>query len=449
MFSDFIYGVSCLFKHSSQITAGSKFGIDIETCPLSKQIPFVARLLISQSHTFYTFLIFYFREFTFLCILIGHYFFISLPANIMTHCLKSTRWLDRRIIDLLHIEHPIIQAPMAGANDSRLAIAVANVGGLGSIPCATFSPEKIEQEVKMFRAASSSPLNLNFFAHKMPVRDDKKENEWKESLRAYYDELGVPFETTVPSVNRAPFDEGLCSLVEKLRPEVVSFHFGLPVPDLVHRVKATGATIISSATTVEEAMWLEKNGCDAIIATGFEAGGHRGMFLTEDLLTQVGTISLVSQIVDRVSVPVIAAGGIGDARGIAAAMTLGASGVQLGTAYLFTPEAITSPAHYQALRTRNSSQTAVTNIFTGRPARGIVNRVMKEMGPMTPLAPPFPLAGGALAPLREACPEEFSSLWAGQGFPLGIELPAAELTRQFIHKTLDVLNLHEKSQTDS
>jgi nitronate monooxygenase len=232
----------------------------------------------------------------------------------------------------------------------------------------------------------------------------------------------------------------MCDLVVELKPEVVSFHFGLPEKELLDRVKATGAKILSSATTVAEARWLERQGCDAIIAQGYDAGGHRGMFLTQNISTQVGTMSLVPQVVDAVSVPVIATGGIADARGIAAALALGASAVQLGTAYLFCPEATIGPVHRQALRRATDDQTAVTNVFSGRPARGIVNRIIREVGPISELAPPFPLASGAIAPLRlkseAAGSEDFAQMWSGQSAPLGRELPAGELTKRLAAETL-------------
>ncbi|UVJ46067.1 nitronate monooxygenase family protein [Pseudomonas sp. LS1212] len=354
------------------------------------------------------------------------------------------RWPDTRILDLLGIELPILQAPMAGATGSAMAIAVSNAGGLGSLPCATLSHEQIRQELLAFSQASSGPLNVNFFCHQAPAADAQRDARWKESLKNYYRELGADFDAPTPVSSRAPFDDAACALVEEFRPAVVSFHFGLPQPHLLDRVKATGAKVLSSATTVDEAIWLEQHGCDAIIAMGYEAGGHRGMFLSEDLGTQVGTLALVPQIVDAVKVPVIAAGGIGDARGIVAAFALGAAAVQLGTAYLFCPEAKISPAHRQALGTAKESETALTNLFTGRPARGINTRIMRELGPMSPDAPAFPLAGGALMPLRAiaepAGSSDFSNLWSGQALRLGMELPAAELTRKLASEALAKLS---------
>ncbi|KIU51551.1 2-nitropropane dioxygenase [Pseudomonas putida] len=355
-----------------------------------------------------------------------------------------SQWPDPRILDLLGIELPIIQAPMAGATGSAMAIAVSNAGGLGSLPCAMLTPEQIRQEIATFSQASRGPLNLNFFCHRPPATDGERAIRWKQALKPYYEEVGADFGATTPVSNRAPFDEAGCALVEDCKPAVVSFHFGLPAPELLGRVKASGAKVLSSATTVEEARWLEAHGCDAIIAMGYEAGGHRGMFLSDDLTTQIGTLALVPQVADAVKVPVIAAGGIGDARGVVAAFALGASAVQVGTAYLFCPEAKVSAAHRQALHSAQASDTALTNLFTGRPARGINTRIMRELGPMSPLAPAFPLAGGALMPLRAISEpqgnSDFSNLWAGQALRLGQALPAAELTRQLAEKALALMS---------
>jgi nitronate monooxygenase len=224
---------------------------------------------------------------------------------------------------------------------------------------------------------------------------------------------------------------------------VVSFHFGLPNADLVKRVKAAGCLVISSATTVDEARWLEERGVDAVIAQGSEAGGHRGMFLSDDVAAQVGTFALVPQVVDAVKVPVIAAGGVTDARGIAAALALGAAGVQIGTAYLFAPESKISAPHRAALKSARDDGTAITNVMTGRPARGLYNRLMRELGPINDIAPAFPLAAGALAPLKAkaeaAGSGEFTALWAGQAAALGRELPSRKLTRQLAEDAMERL----------
>ncbi|MBC3411041.1 nitronate monooxygenase [Pseudomonas sp. SWRI51] len=352
-------------------------------------------------------------------------------------------WHDRRILDLLGIELPILQAPMAGASGAAMAIAVGNAGGLGALPCAMLTEAQVRAEIATLRSACQGPLNLNFFCHQPPQPAPEHDARWKQALKPYYDEVGADFEAPTPVSNRAPFDEQACCLIEELRPEVVSFHFGLPEATLLQRVKASGAKVLSSATTVEEAVWLEQQGCDAIIAMGYEAGGHRGMFLSRDITSQIGTFALVPQIADAVKVPVIAAGGIADHRGLLAALALGASAVQIGTAYLFCPEAKVSPAHRRALDTASASDTALTNLFTGRPARGINNRIMRELGPMSPLAPSFPLAGGALRPLRAITDpqgkSDFSNLWAGQALRLGRPMGAEVLTRDIAGKALRTL----------
>lgn len=343
-------------------------------------------------------------------------------------------WKDRRFLDLAGVDLPIIQAPMAGANGADMVIAAAQAGGLGSLPCAMLSTIKIRAEIAVIRQRTDQPINLNFFCHTPPRPNPDGQAAWKSHLSGYYKELGLDGEASAPAANRAPFDTAMCEIVEDVRPGIVSFHFGLPEPTLLDRVKAAGCRVLSSATTVEEARWLEAHGCDAIIAQGYEAGGHRGMFLTTDTATQVGTMALVPQIVDAVALPVIASGGIGDGRGVAAAFMLGAAAVQVGTAYLFTAETLISDLHQAALA--SDDKTALTNLFSGRPARGILNRVMREVGPMSELAPAFPTAGSALAPLKAASEAhgkaDFSSLWSGQAAGLGRDMSAEDLTRKLM-----------------
>ena len=343
-------------------------------------------------------------------------------------------WPDRRLLDLVGIELPIVQAPMAGATGSAMAIAASEAGGLGSLPCAMLDAAKIRAEIGIIRQQTAKPLNVNFFCHEPAALDAERAAAWKKRLAPYYQEFGLDESAAAPAVNRAPFDAAMCGIVEECKPEVVSFHFGLPAAALLRRVKTTGAVVLSSATTVAEARWLEDNGCDAVIAQGCEAGGHRGMFMTDDIATQAGTFALLPQVVDAVKLPVIAAGGIADGRGMAAAFALGAAGVQIGTAYLFTPESLISELHRAALRDARDDGTALTNLFSGRPARGLMNRVMREVGPMSDAAPAFPTAGGALAPLKAkaeaAGSSDFSSLWSGQAASLGRETGAGDLTRQ-------------------
>jgi nitronate monooxygenase len=342
-------------------------------------------------------------------------------------------WPDRRLLDLFRIEFPIVLAPMAGVMDTNLAIAAAQGGALGSLPCAMLSVEKAREQVNIMRQRVSAPVNMNFFCHKPVDSDPRREAGWKQRLGSYYDEHGLDPAAPINAANRAPFDEAMCELVEELKPEVVSFHFGLPDQALLKRVKAAGCIVISSATIVREAIWLEENGADAIIAQGAEAGGHRGMFLTENIAEQPGTFALVPQVVDAVKVPVIAAGGIADGRGIAAAFALGAAGVQIGTTYLRCPESTVIVPARTALAQARDDSTVITNVMTGRPARGIANRVMREVGPVSADAPAFPHAATGLAPLKAAAEKlgkvDFTNLWAGQAVRLGREMPAAELTR--------------------
>ncbi|HEX5006815.1 MAG TPA: nitronate monooxygenase [Hyphomonadaceae bacterium] len=328
---------------------------------------------------------------------------------------------------------PLLQAPMAGSSGVRLAVAVNEAGGLGSLPCALLSADGIRKAVADYRSRTVGPINLNFFAHEDPVADATREAAWIGRLKPYYEGFGVAPPEAL-GTGRGRFDDALCAVVEDVQPDVVSFHFGIPDEDLMNRVHAAGAKILSSATTVDEARYLEDHGCDAIIAQGVEAGGHRGMFLSEDIATQIGTMSLTPLVVDAVRVPVIAAGGIGDRRGIAAALALGASGVQIGTAYLRCPESDTTAAHRAGLAMRGP--TALTNVFTGRPARSIVNRFVREQGPMSADVPAFPRAVGASAPLRAAAEArgetDFSPLWAGESFPLSREASAAEVTAELM-----------------
>jgi nitronate monooxygenase len=340
------------------------------------------------------------------------------------------------ITGLLGIELPIVQAPMAGVQGSALAVAVSDAGGLGSLPCAMLSLDAMRSELSALTATTARPLNVNFFCHVPPSPDAEREAAWRNVLRPYYDELRVDADDVPAAGGRRPFSHEAADVLSEFKPPVVSFHFGLPAPDLLQRVRAWGARVISSATTVDEARWLEAHGADAIIAQGLEAGGHRGHFLSDDLTRQLGTFALVPQIVNAVAVPVIAAGGIADAAGVAAALALGAAAVQIGTAYMLCPEATTGAVHRAQLASDAAGHTALTNVLTGRPARGIVNRVIREIGPMNPAAPQFPLAAAAMFPLRAKAEADgrgdFSPLWAGQN-PSGCKaIPAADLTHQLI-----------------
>jgi nitronate monooxygenase len=340
--------------------------------------------------------------------------------------------MDTRIVERFGIELPVIQAPMAGANGPEMVIAVSEAGGLGSLPGALYTPQQLGEALASVRAGTRRPINVNFFAYAPAPEDAAKQKAWRERLAPYYAELGLDAGANPATNRRASFDEAYCAIVERFRPEVVSFHFGLPAEALVARVKRVGAKVIASATTVAEARWLEARGVDAVIAMGVEAGGHRGNFLTDDMATQTGASTLVAEVVDAVRVPVIAAGGIVDRSDVVAALALGASAVQVGTAYLFTPEARIHPVYRAALNARDRP-TAITNVFSGRPARGIVNRLMRDLGAMSDLPPPFPTAADAVAPLRRAAEaagrDDFSPLWAGESFARAQPMSAAALTR--------------------
>ena len=334
---------------------------------------------------------------------------------------------------LLGIELPIIQAPMAGYQGSALTVAVSNAGGLGSLPCAMLTLDVLKRELTAIRAQTDKPFNVNFFCHVPPTASEEREARWRQALAPYYAEFGID-PTTIPAgPGRMPFTAEVADVIAEFKPPIVSFHFGLPSPELMARVRSWGAKIISSATTVDEARWLEAHGVDAVIAQGLEAGGHRGIFLSSDLTTQVGTFALLPQIVRAVKVPVIAAGGIADAAGVKAALSLGAIAAQVGTAYMLCPEATTSVPHRAALKSEAAHHTALTNLFTGRPARGIINRVMRELGSISAGAPEFPLATAAMAPLRAAAEKlgsgDFSPLWSGQNTSGCKEISAAALTR--------------------
>lgn len=360
-------------------------------------------------------------------------------------------WPDRRLIELFKIELPIVQAPMAGATDWELAVAVAEAGALGSLPCAMLNARQIREQMAKIRAHTKKPINLNFFCHTPPVLNNAREARWRERLAPYYRELGIDPAAPIPSSNRTAFDSVMCDVVEETKPEVVSFHFGLPEPKLLQRIKAAGFLVMSSATTAGEARWLEARGVDAVIAQGYEAGGHRGIFLSDDIATQAGTFALVPQIVDAVKVPVVAAGAVADARGIAAAFALGAAGVQIGTAYLWCPESKISEPHRAALKSAREDATAVTNLMTGRPARGIINRLMREIGPISDVAPEFPLAAGALAPLRAKAEAQgsgdFSPMWAGQAAALGRAIPAGQLTKMLAAEALEQMRAPARSRS--
>ena len=354
----------------------------------------------------------------------------SIKVSAMSHVFKR-----------LGLAAPIFQAPMAGAQNHRLALAVCQAGGLGALPAAMLSPDALLAELQALTAATGAPYNVNFFCHTPPTLTPEAQMRWQQALAPYYREFGLDPSQMPSGPGRVPFAHDSADVLEAFRPAVVSFHFGLPAPDLLARVKSWGSLVVSSATTVDEARWLQAHGADLVIAQGLEAGGHRGMFLTSDLSTQIGTMALLPQIVHAVDVPVIAAGGVGSDQSVAAAKLLGAAGVQIGTAYLCSHEASTSALHRAALLSPAAQHTALTTLFSGRPARGIVNRLMRELGPLNAAAPAFPLATAAIAPLRAAAEaqglSDFTPLWSGQNASNARSLSAADITRGFVQAWLN------------
>lgn len=334
------------------------------------------------------------------------------------------------LLKRLGIARPILQAPMAGAQDHRLAVAVARAGGLGALPAAALTADALVEEIRRFRQAADAPLNLNFFCHRPPRPDAEALERWHARLRPLYAREGLDPSHIPTGAGRQPLDESGLAVLRAHRPEVVSFHFGLPEPALLDAVKATGAVVLSTATTVAEARWLQAHGADAVIAQGLEAGGHRGHFLCDDLALQSGLIALLPQVVAAVSLPVIAAGGIATAAAVSACQALGASAVQIGTALLLAPEATPSAVHRAALRRAAERPTELTRLFTGRPARGLRNGLMRDLDPLHPDAPAFPLATAALAPLRQHAEaqgrDDYTPLWAGQAAALASPAPAAD-----------------------
>ncbi|GAB5368776.1 hypothetical protein AAMO2058_001349000 [Amorphochlora amoebiformis] len=355
----------------------------------------------------------------------------------------------KTLLKRLKISKAIIQAPMLGVNDSALAIGVSRAGGLGSLPCASLTADELRREVAIMRDAKVQSVHLNFFSHKPSRPNIRPQEIWKDVLQQFYDKEGLKAPEPKLENGRKPFDSNMCDVVEELRPEVVSFHFGLPEESLLTRVKRSGAYVLSSATTVAEARYLRDHGADGIIAQGFEAGGHRGMFLTSDTSTQVGTMALVPMVVREVSpIPVIAAGGISDGRGILAALSLGAAAAQIGSSYLLCPEAKITQVHRNHVKKAIDHDTCLTNIFSGRPARGIACDLIRKIGPISNSAPPFPTAGFALKPLQKHTEAvnrgDYSQMWCGQAVGLRSEdegVSAEEMTLKLHAEMLEALQM--------
>ncbi|NQU56396.1 MAG: nitronate monooxygenase [Rhodospirillales bacterium] len=351
-------------------------------------------------------------------------------------------WKSNKLTEILGLEVPIIQAPMAGSTTPELVCAVTNAGGLGSLGCAFYDAGQIASECQTMRATTNGAYNLNFFVHQEPGPGGEKGEATRETLRAYYEEFGLG-DVPAAVASSPSFDQAQLDAVLAAAPPIVSFHFGVPAADVMRAIKDIGAVILSTATTVSEARKLEDAGCDAVIAQGYEAGGHRGTFAPPYETGNVGTLSLVPQVVDAIDVPVIAAGGIADGRGIAAALALGASGVQIGTAFLTCPESAAHAVYRDALMNARDDETRLTSAFSGRPARGLENRYLKEMAGKEESLPGFPILNTLTGPLRKASAEagkgDFMSLWSGQSAALSKALPAAELLQTLVRETDAVL----------
>lgn len=341
-------------------------------------------------------------------------------------------WPYTPLLDLLSIDHPIIQAPMAGTTTPALAAAVSNAGGMGSLGCAFMPRERTGEEIAKTMMATNRSINVNFFVHEPPGDDAAKNAATKDLVQPYFDELGLGEMPAVEPTN-FPFDEDMMDVMLELRPKVVSFHFGLPAQHMVQALKEAGIVILSSATTVSEAVILADGGVDAVIAQGWEAGGHRGTFASTMDAARVGTMALVPQIVDAVSIPVIAA-----------AFALGAAGVQPGTAFLTTEEASTPAVYRKALLEASDEDTRLTRAFSGRPARGLSNRYIEDMAAHDENLPDFPLLNTVTGPLRKASAEagspDFVALWSGQAMSLNRTLPAAELMEKLVEESLAIID---------
>jgi nitronate monooxygenase len=350
-------------------------------------------------------------------------------------------WPKSDLTDLLKIRHPVIQAPMAGSATVALAAAVSNTGGLGSLGLATTPLDKVRSEVCTLQTVTRNPFNLNFFVHEMPQGNKESEALTRKRLEPFYECAGLDQKPVSSAPPFGVFDKETVALLLELQPAVVSFHFGLPEASLLNPLKDAGCIILCSATTVAEAKMLESDGADAVIAQGWEAGGHRAGFDRTPDDFGIGTMALVPQIVDAVNLPVIAAGGIADGRGIAAAFALGASGVQMGTAFLSCPEASVSDVHRSAIRNATEQDTRLTSAFSGRPARAKNNRYIETLAEHRQQFPDFPLMYNFIDPLRKKDTRnlDYQFLLYGQAARLNRDLPASELLATLVEEALDII----------
>ena len=333
---------------------------------------------------------------------------------------------------------PIVQGPMAGADTARLAAAVSQAGGLGMLGCGMRSPSAMREAAAEVRRLTAQPFGINLFVQETPTPDPATVAQALEQLAPLYAQWGL--QPSVPARWCEDFGAQFETLLE-LRPAFASFTFGILDAAQVQRLHAAGCTVIGTATTVQEALAWAEVGADAVCASGLEAGGHRGTFLGDFTAAQVGTLALVPQCVDALApqgVAVIAAGGIMDGRGMAAAQALGAQAVQMGTAFLACPESGIGPAYRAALARADATQTRLTRSFSGRPARGITNAMMARLQPLEHTWPAYPVHNALMGPVRRAAAEAddsgYLALWAGQGVAAARALPAAALVQELVRE---------------
>lgn len=344
------------------------------------------------------------------------------------------------VLSLLSVVHPIIQAPMVGVSTPRLAAAVSNAGALGSIGIGASTARQAQEMIVATRALTDKPFNVNLFCHRTAAPDPAREAAWLDYLRPYFEEFGATPPAVLTEIYKSFNDDpATLDVLLQERPAVVSFHFGLPPVEWIQSLRNAGIVTLGCATTPDEARQIEAAGVDAIIAQGAEAGGHRGVFEPERGDRQLGTFALINLIAHQSRLPIIAAGGIMDGKGIAAALALGAAAVQLGTAFVLSPESSANEAYRAALKSDRSHQTQITRAISGRAARGIANRMYTEIDrPSAPALPDYPIAYDAAKALNAAAMVrgnyDFAVQWAGQGAPLARAMPAGELVELLVRE---------------
>jgi nitronate monooxygenase len=341
----------------------------------------------------------------------------------------------------LAIRHPLIQAPMAGVSTPRLAAAVSEAGALGSLGTAAAAVDEIAAQIRQTRELTAQPFNVNLFCHAPAVADAAREADWLAYLTPEFRRFGAQPPATLREIYRSALgNDELLAVLLALRPAVVSFHFGLPDSGWIPALREAGIVTLVCVTDPDEAVLAERAGADVLVAQGYEAGGHRGIFdPARD--ARIGTFALVRLLARRFTLPVVAAGGIMDGSGIAAALQLGAAAVQMGTAFILCPESAAGAAYRERLRDASARHTGVTAAISGRAARGLVNR-LHELGERTGLRPPdYPIAYDAGKALHQAAAahgnHDYAVHWAGQGAPLARELPAAQLVQCLIDEWHD------------